>query len=593
MVLFISALRIPYLTSRLKVKMHDQGLLIRKCDAGPLDIFTGRGSFADPGNKRYLLLIAERKEEYRSTKQMRKDLIAREVLRSIVDCAGNAEGDGAMQARFLQLEKGDYKEPHSVWRVMSEDEVMPKIKMSLRQIPYSNREGQASDESSAASTLSLPLISNGKQVMDNQLAGSRDAGIHPSIPREERAKEVPLELQPKLTMEDEKRERASLSVEDIHRIQCDLMGVGRIVQGFSGLGLGSDDNGHTTDNNITASQRPISQQEQKLLTALQFELDKIPSERKVAYALAKLKCPDELSDIKRLGFLEHEEGNALLAAERIIRYWDFRLELFGEDRCYLPMTLTGAMHDEMLGIAGGIGYQLLPNTDAYGRGIIHSCSKNRNLSKFSMKQEFKALFYYLHCMMENDDTRRKGFIQMVDGRHMSRESYSGDWPRYISMLEAALPIVPRAVHICYPSNTLYYIIMPVLSRFIPKHIRLRQNMHHGWTEEVLKSLSKFGLSPDRIHSDLGGDVRIDINQFLFDRMKIEATNLGLEFPSLDPPSQRAGVDDNRLSGKRSRDATLSQPRNKPTCPLREDDDGDSFLDTLANLPTEMLDDLTK
>lgn len=581
------------MASRPKVTMPHQGMLIRKCDAGPLDIFTGRGNFADPGNKRYLRLIAERKEEYRTTKQLvRKDQIAREVLQTIVGCAQNAEGDGAMQARFLQLEKGDYKKPDSVWRVMSDDEVMPKIKMSLRQIPYSNPRGRTSDESSAASTPSPPLSSNGKQVMDNQFTRSSDAGIYPRRPEEERFKEVPLELQPKLTMEDEKRERASLSVEDIHRIQCDLMGVGRIVQGSSGLGLGSDDNGHITDNSTTANQHRISQQEAELLTALQLELDKIPSERKEAYVQAKLECPDELSDIKRLAFLEHEEGNALLAAERITRYWDFRLEFFGEDRCYLAMTLTGAMHDEMLAIAGGIGYQLLPTTDASGRGIIHSCSKNRDLSKFSIKQEFKALFYYLHCMMENDDTRRKGFIQMVDGRHMSRESYSGDWPRYISMLEAALPIVPRAVHICYPSNTLYYIIMFVLSRFIPKHIRLRQNMHHGSTEEVLKSLSKFGLYPNRIHSDLGGHVKIDINRFLFDRMKIEATNLGLEFPSLDPPLHSAVNDESRPSGKRLRAAEEGPARNKPTCHLPEDDE-DSFLDTLADLPTEILEDLTK
>ena len=576
------------MASRPKATMQDQGLLIRKCDAGPLDIFTGRGNFADPGNKRYLRLIAERKEEYRSTKQpVRKDQIAREVLQTIVGCAQNAEGDGAMQARFLQLEKGDHKKPDSVWRVMSEDEVMPKIKMSLRQIPYSNPRGRTSDESSAASTPSPPLSFNGKQV-----SRSSDAGNGHSALQKKHAQGIPLELQPKLTIEDEKRERASLSVEDIHRIQCDLMGVGRIVQGFSGLGLGSDGNGHIADNNITANQHRISQQEAELLTALQLELDKIPPERKEAYVQAKLKCPDELSDVKRLAFLEHEEGNVLLAAERITRYWDFRLELFGEDRCYLPMTLTGAMHDEMLAIAGGIGYQLLPTTDASGRGIIHSCSKNRNLSKFSIKQEFKALFYYLHCMMENDDTRRKGFIQMVDGRHMRRESYSGDWPRYISMLEAALPIVPRAVHICYPSNTLYYIIMPVLSRFIPKHIRLRQNMHHGSTEEVLKSLSKFGLYPDRIHSDLGGDVKIDINQFLFDRMKIEATNLGLEFTSLDPPLHSAGNDESRPSGKRLRAAEEGPARNKPIYHLQEDDE-DSFLDTLADLPTEMLDDLTK
>ena len=58
-----------------------------------------------------------------------------------------------------------------------------------------------------------------------------------------------------------------------------------------------------------------------------------------------MRCPDEVSDVKRLAFVEHEGGDVSKAALRLIKYWNFRLELFGDDRCYLPMTLLGAMQD--------------------------------------------------------------------------------------------------------------------------------------------------------------------------------------------------------------------------------------------------------
>ena len=195
------------------------------------------------------------------------------------------------------------------------------------------------------------------------------------------------------------------------------------------------------------------------------------------------------------------------------------------------MTLLGAMSDEMMNVAERLVWQLLTNTDAAGRGILHCTVSNRDLSQYSMKEEFRAFFYCAHCLMEDDRIRRKGFVQMVDGRNIVRHHFTRKFPRYIAMFDESFPIQMRAVHICYPSNVLFYIIHPVLHRLAPKNIRLRVKMHHGSTSEVLRSLTEYSLPPERIHADLGGSVVVDMNQFLMNRMKIEAASLGLKFPS--------------------------------------------------------------
>ena len=68
------------------------------------------------------------------------------------------------------------------------------------------------------------------------------------------------------------------------------------------------------------------------------------------YIMATTKCPDEISNERKLLFLQCEENSIPLKAERLALYWQYRLDGFGEDRCFEPMTLAGAMMDEIINI---------------------------------------------------------------------------------------------------------------------------------------------------------------------------------------------------------------------------------------------------
>lgn len=49
--------------------------------------------------------------------------------------------------------------------------------------------------------------------------------------------ELPVELQPKFTAQDEQRELATLTIQELTELQRDLTGIQNITNGFSGLGL--------------------------------------------------------------------------------------------------------------------------------------------------------------------------------------------------------------------------------------------------------------------------------------------------------------------------------------------------------------------
>jgi len=113
----------------------------------------------------------------------------------------------------------------------------------------------------------------------------------------------------------------------------------------------------------------------------------------------------------------------------------------------------------------------------------------------------------------------------------TRKHFSPLLANFHVQLTAAMPIQICALHGCYPSNFLLYVIFPVAKHIISKYLRLRVKMHRGSESEVLLSLSQYSLPPERVHADLGGGVTVDMGQFLTNRLQIEAAARGLVFPT--------------------------------------------------------------
>ena len=338
---------------------------------------------------------------------------------------------------------------------------------------------------------------------------------------------------PKFTDQDAKRDLATLTINDIVKLQADLTGMQAVTSGMSGLNIGGTSLSGTNGLNPAQSNQ--------LLEALDQEISKLPHSATDAYRQALAKCPGEVSSERRKHFLECEEGNPSLAARRLAKYWQSRLKTFGSDKCFLPMTLTGAMADELMPVADRRVYQLLPCTDGAGRAIVYARIANRDYSIYSLDQEIMTLFYIGETIVATNQGRDCGIVLLIDGRNTSRKHYSRKLPKFVHLFDNTFPVRLRAFHICHPSNVLFYIIHPIVKRLMPKHVRLRVKMHHGTTSEVLQRLAEYNLTPDCIPTELGGNVILDMNQFLMDRMMAEAAAFGIHLES-------AGQDTDTTSG---------------------------------------------
>jgi len=106
------------------------------------------------------------------------------------------------------------------------------------------------------------------------------------------------------------------------------------------------------------------------LYLINSELAKIPDDQKMAYLQAVARCPEVVNYEHKIAFLEREGFDVKLAAGRLVRYWKTKLTVFGPEKCFLPLTLRGAMKDEVDGMLKHCPYQLLPVKDTAGRAII-------------------------------------------------------------------------------------------------------------------------------------------------------------------------------------------------------------------------------
>ena len=106
------------------------------------------------------------------------------------------------------------------------------------------------------------------------------------------------------------------------------------------------------------------------IAQLQQALETTDDDDKQAFLRAQQECPEYVnSEMFLLPFLRCELFNAILAAKRIVLYWEEKLDLFGEERAFGPLTLNSLQESDLRVIQGG-GVSILPR-DLHGRAVIH------------------------------------------------------------------------------------------------------------------------------------------------------------------------------------------------------------------------------
>ena len=169
---------------------------------------------------------------------------------------------------------------------------------------------------------------------------------------------------PAFTADDELKELASLTAKEITDVEKDLLGVTADVGGLrldaSGKECRDGGNGSSTSTssapkrrkrtNVARASPPPRRSSLEDLMNLEQEILNMPPHEKASYIEACLKCPQLLTPEDKAAFLEYDDFDARKAAKRMCEYWRVRVATFGPERAFLPMTLAGAMQDEVQGM---------------------------------------------------------------------------------------------------------------------------------------------------------------------------------------------------------------------------------------------------
>lgn len=245
------------------------------------------------------------------------------------------------------------------------------------------------------------------------------------------------------------------------------------------------------------------------LQELQDEILKIKDKEKTAYLQAKEKCPEQIKDDILLGFLRCEVFNADLAAVRLCRYWEKRLELFGPDKAFLPLTLEGMFSDNEDGINLGLA-TLLPGVKGpAGRSVVLFDPALQDASKYTRAQMVKAFWYIIFSALEDENAAKHGIFFISCTKNVKFSQFDPKLNKMIiGSMQGCLPVRISCIAICYPP-TFFRAIWPVIKAIMGSRLRKRIKVMSGSDESVVKQLEAIGLAKEQLPELLGGTLKVD------------------------------------------------------------------------------------
>jgi len=274
-----------------------------------------------------------------------------------------------------------------------------------------------------------------------------------------------------------------------------------------------------TEDDIYGQRHPVECSEliAAKLKDLEIELDKLPISDKQGWGQAKAKCPDIVNDDAfKLMFLRAEVYNADLAALRLVKYWDKRIELFGLNKAFRPLKLDGALQGDETAL--GMGFtRLVPAQDEHGRSILLADPSKQDASLYERESMLRAMWYVLHASLENEDAQKRGIVMIIVPKNARFKQFDRHLSKMLmESIKGCLPVRVSAFHICQPP-TFFSMIWPIMNLFLGERLRKRVKVYSGSDKKVLEKLQVYGLSNDSIPSELGGNIVLDHKNWLYER----------------------------------------------------------------------------
>ncbi|KAL7559782.1 hypothetical protein ACA910_003341 [Epithemia clementina (nom. ined.)] len=140
----------------------------------------------------------------------------------------------------------------------------------------------------------------------------------------------------------------------------------------------------------------------------------MPMEQKQEYLEAMQKAPYLFeSETDQLQFLRRCDYDIRQASHRLCLYWKERKALFGPDRAFLPLTLTGdgaLTKDDVLSLQAGFPALLPETTD--GRAVAY-CDRRQFVPSLAADNRLRTLFYLVRILAEDERAQVEGVVMLI------------------------------------------------------------------------------------------------------------------------------------------------------------------------------------
>jgi len=266
----------------------------------------------------------------------------------------------------------------------------------------------------------------------------------------------------------------------------------------------------------------------KSLAEMESAIDSI--EQKEAYETAMFVIPEYVQDDNfRLAFLRADRFNATAAAQRMVKYWERKVELFGADVAFKAggSSILDLSKEDLATFANG-SIQILPNCDEYGRALLFFKPTDFSNNVDSMIQyHWMILHMAIFDPIHGERNQKNGQIQLwMPRKQQLHDNFHlfdtiKDAEKFFTVCARdtsdVFPIRIVSFHVFFSPQRAWFatVLTENMLVFLGRFVRLRLDFYiDGRHDENCERLVQQGILPVDTPLEIGGLLEFDYSEWL-------------------------------------------------------------------------------